>query len=128
MIGKTAYFQQSKKFLQVPSKMPRKNNSSLSKMTSSTPDVWIKIRYSIAGPTQSIKLKDFEKIESDFLAGRSKFDDGFYGYYHKDALCDTPIRLTNDYGVEFEMMRRSSDGKYLVCVVEFPFQDKKVKK
>ena len=83
------------------------------------PDVYVKIRYTIDGPTQSVKMKDFVKIEDDFLAGHSKFPDGFYGYYHKDALCETPIRVMTPSGSFVEVMKR--DGKFYVR--EVPEED-----
>ena len=88
-------------------------------VTKSTPNVYVKIRYSHSGPTQNVKLSDFEKIEDDFLPGFSKFDDGFVGYYHKDALCETPIRIMTDNGDNKHVeLTRSKDGKFHVRILE----------
>ena len=85
-------------------------------MMSEVPDVYVKVRYTVDGPTQSIKMKDFVKIEDDFLQGHSQFPDGFLGYYHKDALCETPIRMVLPSGVTIDIMKR--DGKFLVREIE----------
>ena len=85
-------------------------------------DLWIKIRYSVDGESQNIKLKDFVKIEDDFLWGASLFADGFYGYYHKDAVnYDTAIRFTTENGT-FEIKKGTRDGKEGLLMREVPAQ------
>ena len=68
-------------------------------------NLWVKIRYSINGKTQSLKAKDFWKIEDEFLPGYSHFADGFVGYYHKDALCEMPITAVLSSGKQVQMKK-----------------------
>lgn len=80
--------------------------------TNSVANMWIKIRYSIDGPTQNIKLKDFQQIENNFLFGPSQFDDGFVGFYHKDAICEIPITVIGPDASQIQVLMQ--DGKYMV--------------
>jgi hypothetical protein len=47
------------------------------------PDVWIKYKNTPTGPTESMKLVEFMKVQDEFDEEAVLFDDGFQGYIRK---------------------------------------------
>jgi hypothetical protein len=76
--------------------------------------MFIKIRYTLNGKTQTIPLSVFIKSEDEFLSFPSKFSDGFIGYYHNNALetTDEPIEMIAPDGSI--VIIKKVDGKYRV--------------
>lgn len=54
------------------------------------PGVWVKYKNTPDGPTESMKLSEFQEIEEEFYDEATQFADGFWGYVRKGHACLKP--------------------------------------
>lgn len=94
-------------------------------------NTFVKVRYSLKGETKSLRMKDFWKVENEFLPGFSKFDDGFYGYYHKNCINETEdggcIEFGDCHTARLCMVAKVNGRVFILETPEmFPMNDKNV--